>query len=110
MTDQLRDRIAAALSEHVENQLTNYDAERNECGCGHQGDATYREHLADAVIRELKQEWLVDMGYGGLEPFDTREEAINRMAEINEDWGDDPPEAGVLLMFRYVTDWVASDE
>jgi hypothetical protein len=53
MSDDLRTRIAAVLSEHVENQLTNYDAERNECGCGHQGDATYRDHLADAVIEAL---------------------------------------------------------
>ena len=51
--DKLRDRIAAVLREHVEDQLTNYDAERNECGCGHQGDAAYREHLADAVIDAL---------------------------------------------------------
>ena len=109
--NDLRTRIVAVQADHVEGQLTNYDDDgREECGCGHQGNATYREHLADAVIRELKQEWLVDMGYGGLEPFDTREEAINRMAEINEDWGDDPPEAGVLLMSRYVTDWKADDE
>ena len=53
MTDDLRTRIAAVLSEHLEDQLTNYDAERNECGCGHQGNATYREHLADAVIEAL---------------------------------------------------------
>ena len=32
MSDSLRDRIAAVLREHVEDQLTNYDAERNECG------------------------------------------------------------------------------
>ena len=51
--DNLRDRIAAVIGEHVEDQLTNYDAGRNECGCGHQGDDTYQQHLADAVIREL---------------------------------------------------------
>ena len=60
MSDNLRTRIAAVLSEHVEDQLTNYDAERNECGCGHQGDATYRDHLADAVIRELGWQRIVD--------------------------------------------------
>jgi hypothetical protein len=49
----LRTRIAAVIGEHVEDQLTNYDAGRNECGCGHQGDDTYQQHLADAVIREL---------------------------------------------------------
>ena len=51
--DNLRTRIAAVIGEHVEDQLTNYDAGRNECGCGHQGDDTYQQHLADAVIREL---------------------------------------------------------
>ena len=60
MTDNLRDRIAAVLREHVEDQLTNYDAERNECGCGNQGLSGYKDHLADAVIRELglRQEWM----------------------------------------------------
>ena len=54
MTDSLRDRIASVLERHVEDQLTNYDAGgRTECGCGHQGDDTYRQHLADAVIAEL---------------------------------------------------------
>lgn len=49
----LRDRIAAVLREHVEDQLTNYDAGRNECGCGNQGLSGYVEHVADAVIAEL---------------------------------------------------------
>ena len=55
MTDTLRDRIAAVLREHVEDQLTNYDAGRNECGCGNQGLSGYVEHVADAVIRELPE-------------------------------------------------------
>ena len=51
MTDTLRDRIVQVQAEHVEGQLTNYDAAgREECGCGHQGNATYREHLADAIL------------------------------------------------------------
>ena len=50
-TDTLRDRIVQVQAEHVEGQLTNYDAAgREECGCGHQGNATYREHLADAIL------------------------------------------------------------
>ena len=53
MTDTLRDRIAAVLREHVEDQLTNYDAGRNECGCGNQGLSGYVEHVADAIIAEL---------------------------------------------------------
>ena len=54
MSDNLRYRIAAVLCEHVEDQLTNYDAGRNECGCGNQGLSGYVEHVADAVIRELE--------------------------------------------------------
>ena len=105
----LRTRIAAALYDHWWHGTTTL---REPPVWAKLSDSARDEWLrqADAVIRELKQEWLVDMGYGGLEPFDTREEAINRMAEINEDWGDDPPEAGVLLMSRYVTDWKADDE
>lgn len=53
MSDNLRYRIAAVLREHVEDQLTNYDAGRNECGCGNQGLSGYVEHVADAVIAEL---------------------------------------------------------
>jgi len=50
MTDTLRDRIVRVQAEHVEGQLTNYDTGREECGCGRQGSATYREHLADAIL------------------------------------------------------------
>lgn len=53
MTDELRTRIAAALSAHIERQLTNCDTGREECGCGQQGSSTYGEHVADALIREL---------------------------------------------------------
>lgn len=59
MPDDLRTRIVAVQANHVEGQLTNYDAEREECGCGHQGNATYREHLADAVIRELEADYIL---------------------------------------------------
>lgn len=50
MTDTLRDRIVRVQAEHVEGQLTNYDTGREECGCGRQDSATYREHLADAIL------------------------------------------------------------
>lgn len=50
MTDNLRDRIIRIQAEHIDGQLTNYDAGREECGCGRQGSATYREHLADAIL------------------------------------------------------------
>ena len=60
----LRTRIVAVQADHVEGQLTNYDDDgREECGCGHQGNATYREHLADAVIRELDAEPEVNEQY-----------------------------------------------
>lgn len=82
MTDNLRDRIAAVFARHVEDQLTNYDAGRTECGCGHQGDETYRQHLADAVIAEL-----------GL-----REEL--RYPNRQPRWSSMPPQRR-----RYVTEW-----
>lgn len=50
MNNELRERIAAVQLEHVDGQLTNYDTGREECGCGRQGSATYREHLADAIL------------------------------------------------------------
>jgi hypothetical protein len=53
MSDDLRTRIVAVQLEHIDRQLTNYDTGREECGCGQQGNATYMEHLADAVIEAL---------------------------------------------------------
>jgi hypothetical protein len=50
MTFAVRDRIVRIQAEHIDRQLTNYDTGREECGCGHQGNATYREHLADAIL------------------------------------------------------------
>jgi len=52
--DDLRTRIVAVQLEHIDRQLTNYDTGREECGCGQQGNATYMEHLADAVIEALE--------------------------------------------------------
>ncbi len=50
----MRDRIVAVQAEHIDRQLTNYDTGREECGCGNQGCASYREHLADAVLADLR--------------------------------------------------------
>ena len=50
MSDTLRDRIVQVQADHIDRQLTNYDTGREECGCGRQGSATYREHLADAIL------------------------------------------------------------
>ena len=59
----LRTRIVAVQADHVEGQLTNYDDDgREECGCGHQGNATYREHLADAVIAVVSDEYINSRG------------------------------------------------
>ena len=60
MTDPLRERIVQSQAEHVEGQLTNYDTGREECGCGRQDSATYREHLADAVIAKLSLRHVID--------------------------------------------------
>lgn len=67
--------------------------------------------MADAVIRELgwQEEFRIDIGYGGYESEPSREQALERMVEIIEDWGDDPPETGAILQTRYVTEW-SNDE
>lgn len=83
MTDTLRDRIVRVQAEHVEGQLTNYDTGREECGCGRQDSATYREHLADEVIAELGLR--EEMRYRGTFSFT-------------------PPQRR-----RYVTDWVTDE-
>ena len=83
MNNELRERIIQAQAEHINRQLTNYDTGREECGCGRQGSATYREHLADAILAEL-----------GL-----REELkYPRTFSIS------PPQRR-----RYVTDWVTDE-
>ncbi|HVX56256.1 MAG TPA: hypothetical protein VHA37_00865 [Candidatus Saccharimonadales bacterium] len=55
MTDNgIAERIAEVLVAHVEDGLTNYDTERNECGCGDQKlSETYRQHVAAVLVREL---------------------------------------------------------
>ena len=71
-----------------------------------QCDQSHRK-TAKALMRGLglQQEWMIDIGYGRVEFAESRAEAVERMVEITEDWGDDPPEQGALLMSRYVTQW-----
>lgn len=87
MTDDLRTRIIAALLSEDDVAL-----------------------MADAVIRELRQEYRIDIGYGGYEFEQDRAAAVERLQEIHEDWGDDPPETGTVLQRRYVTEWENDDE
>lgn len=110
MTDDLRTRIARTLYErwwHVSMSITpppHWDQLSESARAGWLDNA-------DAVIRELglSEEWRVDMGYGGDEFYDTRADATQRMTEIAEDWGDDPPDRGAFLWVRYVTDWRADE-
>lgn len=53
---ELQKLILGVLDSHIEDQLTNYDTGRNECGCCMQrpGDS-YREHLAAELNRELER-------------------------------------------------------
>lgn len=83
MSDDLRTRIIAVQLEHIDRQLTNLDTGREECGCGQQGSATYKEHLADAVIREL-----------GL-----------KRASRPSDYGHVNYPPG----YQYITDWIADE-
>lgn len=66
--------------------------------------------MADAVIRELCQEWRIDLGYDGYEFESDRAAAVERLQEIREDWGCDLPPTGVVLQRRYFTEWENDDE
>lgn len=97
MTDNLRDRIIKVQAEHVQDQLTNYNAGRNECGCGLQGADAYRQHLADAVIKAL-----------GLR--EEREDVASFQPGEIDDSMMPPRQKGRLTWtpsHRYVTDWTS---
>lgn len=68
------------------------------------------DRIADAVIRELCQEWRIDLGYDGYEFESDRAAAVERLQEIREDWGCDLPPTGVVLQRRYFTEWENDDE
>ena len=94
VTDDLRTRIAAVLAEAQET---------------HNGISDLA--LADAVIRELKQQWRADYGYDGYQKCGTREEAVQRVQEFNASLGDDWQDGEqAMVMTRHVTEWETTDE
>ena len=108
MPDDLRARIAAIQVGHYP---WLYDRTLA-CTCGEYrsepdlfGLGRWADHLADAVIRELCQEWRIDLGYDGYEFESDRAAAVERLQEIREDWGCDLPPTGVVLQRRYFTEW-----
>ena len=57
MTDTLRDRIAAVLEQHKTDPYSDWD-----CECGGTTGMKWRDHAADAVIRDvLTPEFLADL-------------------------------------------------
>lgn len=110
MTD-LRTRIASVLKAHPDLISGKcHGIEEPELQFEHQDQ--WADHVADVLIRELawQEEFRIDIGYGGYESEPSREQALERMVEIIEDWGDDPPETGTVLQHRYVTEWENDDE
>ena len=59
-------------------------------------------------MSELRREWMIDIGYGGREYFDSHDQVAERLTELIEDWGDDPPDTAPLVMSRYVSEWFPS--
>jgi hypothetical protein len=119
MSDSLRDRIAAVLREHVEDQLTNYDAERNECGCGNQGLSGYKDHVADAVIEALGSDCIYRYACANCGDFwFNKSERMQRfallhsrshLAVIQETKQCEKAGGGFSQWHRYVTDWTTDE-
>ena len=64
--------------------------------------------MADAVIRELKQQWRADFGYDGYSNCTSREEAQELVSDFNEHLGDDVRDGEqAMVLHRYVTEWVS---
>jgi len=103
--DDHRTRINAVLSKHY--PQTGYQDELTDwCQCG-----MPRDHVADAVIAELGQEWRADFGYDGYAECDTRDEAKAQVDEFNAALGDDIRDGeNAIIMRRWVTDWETTNE
>lgn len=70
-------------------------------------DADIR-YIADAVIRELKQQWRADFGYDGYTNCETRDEAQAQVDSFNAALGDDIRDGEqAMVMHRYTTEWIA---
>ena len=92
MPDNLRDRIANTLYQELSIELP----------------AAIRG--ADAVIRELKQEWRADFGYDGYEKCETRDHAQDSVDDFNAALGDDIRDGEqAVVMHRYVTEWTTDE-
>ena len=126
--EDLRTRVADAIERHRNlrpddlgdhlNQMSPRAASRR-CACGlvltgidlDSVGSAWTAHLADSVIRELKQEWRADFGYDGYAKCETRDEAKAQVDEFNEALGDDIRDGEqAIVMHRYVTDWKADGE
>ena len=115
MADDLRTRIARAIYNevletsdgYVEGQEGSHTVDPTDPDEAITVDCriTFTE-LADAVIRELKQQWRADYGYDGYQKCGTREEAVQRVQEFNASLGDDWQDGEqAMVMTRHVTEW-----
>ena len=112
MSDNLRTRIAKALYGQIRQPVPPFDDQPDEV------QAAWLED-ADAVIAELpvikalpqRVEWRADFGYDGYAKCETRDEAQEQVDDFNEALGDDIRDGEqAMVMYRYVTEWIATDE
>lgn len=101
----LRDRISDVASEHrfADHRIAFGD----KCVCGWTSqEVPHSDHLADAVIAELGQQWRADFGYDGYTNCATRDEATKMVDDYNARLGDDVQDGDqAMVMHRYVTEW-----
>lgn len=113
MTDDLRDRIINAIWDDL---IVQRDSDIPFAPSVSRSDSYIDgevdiESVADAVIRELRQEWRADYGYDGYSNCTSREEAQEHVDDFNEHLGDDWQDGEqAMILHRYTTDWEAADE
>lgn len=108
VTDNLRTRIAQAIYDNVDDYMRRVLVRPSLPGAA-EVDGDYKPTcyvLADAVIRELTEQWRADFGYDGYAECETRDEAKAQVADFNAALGDDVRDGEqAMVMHRYVTEW-----
>jgi hypothetical protein len=106
----LRTRIAAALKDVLGEQVYTVILNAKEPFSMIVDGEVDLLDTADAVIRELKQEWRADFGYDGYAKCETHDEAKEQVDDFNEALGDDIRDGEqAMVMHRYVTEWEIHD-
>ena len=112
MSDKLRTRIAKALYGRITAPVQPFDDQHADVKSLWLADA---DAVIEAlpVIKALPQrvEWRADFGYDGYAKCETRDEAQEQVDDFNEALGDDIRDGEqAMVMYRYVTEWIATDE